>query len=89
MYVAGVTMQFSGRRRKLLSNPQNELYGHCLQFYSQPPTENISLAEFETFAVERLKRKDPSNACVSHAFVKRSNSIVSFGKIAVLYLYFS
>ncbi|XP_029926794.1 DNA primase large subunit [Myripristis murdjan] len=48
-------MQFSGRRRKILSNPQTELYGHCLQFYVQPPLENITLTEFETFAVERLK----------------------------------
>ncbi|XP_056148046.1 DNA primase large subunit [Lampris incognitus] len=48
-------MQFPGRRRKLLTNHQTELYGHFLQFYGQPPLENISLAEFETFAVERLK----------------------------------
>ncbi|KAM4607039.1 DNA primase large subunit [Polymixia lowei] len=48
-------MQFSSRRRKLIANPQTELYGHCLQFYGQPPLENISLTEFETFAVERLK----------------------------------
>lgn len=60
-------MQFSSRRRKLLSNPQNEYYGHCLQFYSQPPTENISLAEFETFAVERLKLlKSVDNLGVSY-----------------------
>ncbi|KAI4896590.1 hypothetical protein NFI96_018221, partial [Prochilodus magdalenae] len=50
-----VIMQFSGRRRKLTVHPQNELYGHCLQLYAQPPLENISLSEFETFAVERLK----------------------------------
>ncbi|XP_072533158.1 DNA primase large subunit [Salminus brasiliensis] len=48
-------MQFSGRRRKLAVHPQNELYGHCLQLYVQPPLENVSLSEFETFAVERLK----------------------------------
>lgn len=48
-------MQFSGRRRKLNTNSQVELYGHALQFYGQPPLENISLSEFETFAVERLK----------------------------------
>ncbi|XP_071399891.1 DNA primase large subunit-like, partial [Centroberyx affinis] len=48
-------MQFSSRRRKIFTNPQTELYGHCLQFYGQPPLENISLTEFETFAVERLK----------------------------------
>lgn len=49
------TMQFSGRRRKLNTNSQVELYGQNLQFYGQPPLENISLSEFETFAVERLK----------------------------------
>ncbi|TRZ03656.1 hypothetical protein DNTS_008357, partial [Danionella cerebrum] len=46
---------FSGRKKKLVSSCQNDLYDHCLQFYSQPPLENISLNEFETFAVERLK----------------------------------
>lgn len=48
-------MQFVGRRRKLNTNSQVELYEHALQFYGQPPLENISLSEFETFAVERLK----------------------------------
>uniref|UniRef100_A0A8B9RMU7 DNA primase large subunit n=1 Tax=Astyanax mexicanus TaxID=7994 RepID=A0A8B9RMU7_ASTMX len=48
-------MQFSGRRRKLAVHSQNDLYSHCLQLYVQPPLENISLSEFETFAVERLK----------------------------------
>ncbi|XP_036403246.1 DNA primase large subunit [Megalops cyprinoides] len=47
-------MQFT-RRKKVIGNSQTELYGHCLQFYGQPPVENISLSEFETFAVERLK----------------------------------
>lgn len=51
------TMQFSGRGRRLNTNSQTELYGHALQFYGQPPLENISLAEFETFAVDRLKCK--------------------------------
>lgn len=51
-------MQFYSRRKKLIGNAQTEqLYGHCLQFYGQPPIENISLSEFETFAVDRLKRK--------------------------------
>lgn len=50
------TMQFSGRRRKL-NTAQAELYADSLQFYGQPPIENISLTEFETFAVERLKCK--------------------------------
>lgn len=48
-------MQFTGRRRKLNANSHPELYGHALQFYGQPPLENISLIEFETFAVDRLK----------------------------------
>ncbi|KAJ8248176.1 hypothetical protein GJAV_G00239180 [Gymnothorax javanicus] len=46
-------MEF-GRRRKVIGHSQSE-YGHCLQLYAVPPTENISLVEFETFAVERLK----------------------------------
>ncbi|XP_047668897.1 DNA primase large subunit isoform X2 [Tachysurus fulvidraco] len=50
-----ITMQFSGRKKKVTLNQQNELYGHCLQFYCQPPLENISLNEFEGFAVDRLK----------------------------------
>lgn len=54
-------MQFSGRRKKLIGSSQNELYDHCLQFYGQPPLDNISLTEFETFAVERLKCE--SSAC--------------------------
>uniref|UniRef100_A0A3P9LEQ8 DNA primase large subunit n=1 Tax=Oryzias latipes TaxID=8090 RepID=A0A3P9LEQ8_ORYLA len=48
-------MQFQRRHRKLGTNPQSELYLQPLQFYGEPPLENISLAEFETFAVERLK----------------------------------
>ncbi|KAM6956332.1 DNA primase large subunit [Aplochiton taeniatus] len=47
-------MEFT-RKKRFIANPQMELYGHCLQFYGQPPLENISLTEFETFAVERLK----------------------------------
>lgn len=51
-------MQFSGnRRKKPIGSSLNDLYDHCLQFYGQPPLENISLTEFETFAVERLKCK--------------------------------
>lgn len=48
-------MQFSSRRRKLVANPQSEVYTQSLQFYGKPPLENISLSEFEAFAVERLK----------------------------------
>ncbi|KAI1894728.1 hypothetical protein AGOR_G00118740 [Albula goreensis] len=62
-------MQFS-RKRKVFSSAQVE-YGHCLQLYGQPPLENITLAEFETFAVERLKLlKTVENLGVS--FVKGS-----------------
>lgn len=50
-------MEFSSRRKKPNSNSQTEIYGHALQFYGQPPLENISLSEFETFAVDRLKCK--------------------------------
>lgn len=32
-----------------------EMYVHDLQFYKLPPTENITLNEFETLAIERLK----------------------------------
>ncbi|XP_078129938.1 DNA primase large subunit [Sander vitreus] len=48
-------MQFSSRRKKYNTNSQTELYLHPLQFYGQPPLENISLSEFEAFAVDRLK----------------------------------
>ncbi|KAI2657784.1 DNA primase large subunit [Labeo rohita] len=64
-------MQFLGRRKKLIDSSQNDLYDHCLQFYGQPPLENISLTEFETFAVERLKLlKTVENLGVS--YVKNS-----------------
>lgn len=65
-------MQFSGKSRKKLPNTaQGDLYGHSLQFYEQPPIENISLTEFETFAVERLKLlKTIENLGVS--YVKQS-----------------
>uniref|UniRef100_A0A1A8EWW6 DNA primase large subunit n=1 Tax=Nothobranchius korthausae TaxID=1143690 RepID=A0A1A8EWW6_9TELE len=48
-------MLFSGRRKKFGTSIQAELYVQPLQFYGQPPLENISLSEFETFAVDRLK----------------------------------
>uniref|UniRef100_A0A3B4A007 DNA primase large subunit n=1 Tax=Periophthalmus magnuspinnatus TaxID=409849 RepID=A0A3B4A007_9GOBI len=64
-------MQFPGRRRKLNTNSvQGELYEHLLQFYGQPPIENISLTEFETLAVERLKLlKTVENVGISHVKV--------------------
>ncbi|XP_017268330.1 DNA primase large subunit [Kryptolebias marmoratus] len=64
-------MQFTGRRNKFGTNLQTELYLQPLQFYGQPPLENISLSEFETFAVERLKLlKTVENLGVS--YVKQS-----------------
>ncbi|XP_044531290.1 DNA primase large subunit [Gracilinanus agilis] len=51
-------MQFSGTKRKKLSlagDQRSAHYPHSLQFYLQPPSENISLMEFETLAIERLR----------------------------------
>ncbi|XP_061816847.1 DNA primase large subunit [Nerophis lumbriciformis] len=68
-------MQFSSRRNKFAQNPQTELYGQPLHFYGQPPLENISLTEFETFAVERLKLlKTVENLGVS--YVKLSEQYI-------------
>lgn len=53
-------MQFSGRIRKklrLAGDQRNAHYPHSLQFYLQPPTENISLTEFESLAFDRVKCK--------------------------------
>lgn len=43
----------SGRSSK--SKKQNTLCGHILQFYKIPPNGEISLQEFEEYAVDRLK----------------------------------
>ncbi|KAA8583893.1 DNA primase large subunit [Etheostoma spectabile] len=60
-------MQFPSRKKKYNTNSQTELYLHPLQFYGQPPLENISLSEFEAFAVDRLKLlKTIENLGVSH-----------------------
>ncbi|KAJ7341219.1 hypothetical protein JRQ81_005074 [Phrynocephalus forsythii] len=49
-------MQFTRRRRLKLQTDDKEVqYPFSLQFYLQPPTENVSLMEFESFAVDRLK----------------------------------
>lgn len=53
-----VTMEFSGGKRKKLKlggDQRNSCYPHSLQFYLQPPTENISLMEFENLAIDRVK----------------------------------
>ncbi|XP_018429485.1 PREDICTED: DNA primase large subunit-like, partial [Nanorana parkeri] len=53
-------MEFTKKRllklnTRLTGDRKNEHYPFSLQFYQVPPTENISLSEFETFAIERLK----------------------------------
>jgi hypothetical protein len=80
-------MQFSGRIRKklrLAGDQRNASYPHSLQFYLQPPTENISLTEFENLAFDRVKCKWhlKSNVCVLekcsyHTMNKGSSSLFS------------
>ncbi|KAG9493763.1 hypothetical protein GDO78_001570 [Eleutherodactylus coqui] len=41
--------------KRLTGDRKGDHYPFSLQFYQLPPTENISLTEFETFAIERLK----------------------------------
>ncbi|NXA98186.1 PRI2 primase, partial [Melanocharis versteri] len=51
-------MEFSSRARQKharLAGDRREQYPHSLQFYLEPPMESISLVEFESFAVDRLK----------------------------------
>ncbi|XP_045150778.1 DNA primase large subunit [Echinops telfairi] len=50
-------MQFSERRMKLrlLGDQRSATYPHSLQFYLEPPSENISLIEFESLAIDRVK----------------------------------
>ena len=55
-------MDFSGSRknRRSRTNPldssQNaRKHTHGLQMYKVPPTDNITLEEFEEFAIDRLK----------------------------------
>ncbi|XP_015414978.1 PREDICTED: DNA primase large subunit isoform X2 [Myotis davidii] len=60
-------MEFSKRRKLKLTADQRNAYPHSLQFYLQPPTENISLIEFENFAFDRVKLlKAVENIGVSH-----------------------
>jgi DNA primase large subunit len=39
------------------------LYPHHLQLYTLPPIENITLQEFEDFAIERLRGKSNDPVC--------------------------
>lgn len=51
-------MDFNIKRKStkvISSGSLMETYVHDLQFYQIPPVENISLQEFETLAIERLK----------------------------------
>lgn len=41
-------LRVTGKREK-------NRYPHRLQWYNEPPIDNISLEEFEEFAIERLK----------------------------------
>uniref|UniRef100_A0A8C3UD23 DNA primase large subunit n=1 Tax=Catharus ustulatus TaxID=91951 RepID=A0A8C3UD23_CATUS len=63
-------MEFSSRARlkhARLAGDRREQYPHSLQFYLEPPMESISLVEFESFAVDRLKLlKVIENLGVSH-----------------------
>ncbi|GAB5571639.1 DNA primase large subunit isoform X1 [Prionailurus iriomotensis] len=63
-------MQFSGgnrRRLRLGGDQRNACYPHSLQFYLEPPSENISLIEFESLAIDRVKLlKTVENLGVSH-----------------------
>ncbi|XP_033073434.1 DNA primase large subunit [Trachypithecus francoisi] len=63
-------MEFSKRKRRIPSlagDQRNASYPHCLQFYLQPPSENISLIEFENLAIDRVKLlKSVENLGVSY-----------------------
>lgn len=52
-------MQFTGRKKgkiiKLEGTENAGKYLHGLQMYKIPPTDNITLEEFEEFAIDRLK----------------------------------
>lgn len=55
-------MQFTGNRSrrkskitKLEGTENAGKYVHGLQMYKVPPTDNITLEEFEEFAIDRLK----------------------------------
>ena len=54
---------FKGRKKRAKLEVRHEAgiidvasrYCHSLQFYASPPTEELSLVDFELFAAERLK----------------------------------
>lgn len=51
-------MEFPRGKRtkvKLGGDQRSACYPHSLQFYLQPPTENVSLIEFENLAIDRVK----------------------------------
>ncbi|XP_044943962.1 DNA primase large subunit-like isoform X2 [Mustela putorius furo] len=51
-------MQFSRanwKRLRLTGDQRNVCYPHSLQFYLEPPSESISLIEFESLAIDRVK----------------------------------
>ena len=55
-------MNFGGKKKRgrLIVKDGTDVtdnYAHRLQLYRQPPTEEISLEDFEKFAIERLKGK--------------------------------
>ncbi|XP_047589304.1 DNA primase large subunit isoform X3 [Lutra lutra] len=51
-------MQFTRanwKRLRLTGDQRNVCYPHSLQFYLEPPSESISLIEFESLAIDRVK----------------------------------
>lgn len=57
-FLPGNEMQFSGGKRKklrLTGDQRTASYPHSLQFYLEPPSESISLIEFESLAIDRVK----------------------------------
>ncbi|XP_077991437.1 DNA primase large subunit-like [Glandiceps talaboti] len=52
----GTTKKTRRRKSALLTGDRRRgAYTHNLLFYTSPPTDNISLVEFEDFAIDRLK----------------------------------
>jgi DNA primase large subunit len=45
---------------------QENEYPHRLSLYDVPPTQEISLEEFETWAIDRLRSMGYSHTCVGH-----------------------